>query len=311
MKVTVCMGAVGGKNMGAKTRDESIEILRGWAIIGVLLIHTTMYFKYSNNINILVAANIIIDVIAQAAVPLFFFISGFVLTLQSSTKVNYKEFYRKRFSSVVPQYLLISCFYLLYASITKSESPSIVSMLKLIILFDASFHLWFFKALLEFYLFYPLIWKIYRYVIRGSHPKLYLLLMVIVQTCWVYSSSIPTKPLWLAILLYGTTFLGWILYFVLGMTACLYKKVFIELVTRKSLSMLSMIGMLLIPISAAWMELFLGEKHYIAIVGRMLFEPMLFILVIMYLFTKSNTLCKQKNILKSLLLCLGSCSFGI
>lgn len=297
--------------MGAKTRDESIEILRGWAIIGVLLIHTSMYFKYSNDINLLVVTNIIIDIISQAAVPLFFFISGYVLTLNDSPKVSYKEFYKKRFGSVLPQYILVSCFYLLYSNIFKLEIPSILSMVKLIILFDASFHLWFFKALFEFYLFYPIIRKIYDDAIVGSHYKLYLLFTVILQLLWTNSNSIPAKGLWLEMLLFGTTFLGWIVYFVLGMLACSYKKALIELVTENILKIITIMGILLVPISAAWIDLFFGEKHYIVSIGRMLLEPILFISVIMYLFAKSNTLYKFNSVFSNLLLYFGNYSFGI
>lgn len=297
--------------MDAKKKDESMEILRGWAILGVLLVHTSMYFKYSKDNDILVLINIIIDIVAHVAVPLFIFISGFVLARNYSVPLNYGQFYKKRFNSVLTQYLLISCLYLFYFSIYKSEHLSLVSMIKSIITFDASFHLWFFKALFGLYLFYPVIRRIYEHFILRSHYMRLLFLAVSLQIIWTFADTLLSKNIFVSMMLMGTTFLGWIVYFVIGMLAYSYKDTLLQLANKNSGKMLAFMLLILILVSVAWIDAYFGEKNQSLTFARLVLEPVLFVSMIAYLFAMSNTRYNSSSILKNLLLNLGNYAFGV
>ena len=70
------------------TINERIDVLRGIAIIAVIIIHITSYFTKFTTFSPLVIILASIDIYAHFAVPLFILISGYVLGLRYSD--NYK-----------------------------------------------------------------------------------------------------------------------------------------------------------------------------------------------------------------------------
>lgn len=61
-------------------RIGEVDYLRGFAVLAVIAIHTSSNSQILN-LNLLLIVNLIIDVFSHFAVPLFIFISGFVLSL--------------------------------------------------------------------------------------------------------------------------------------------------------------------------------------------------------------------------------------
>ena len=80
----------------AKQKDLSIEILRAFAVILVLFVHTASKFtimKYGTY----TVVYAFIDGIANAAVPLFVFISGYVLGKRYLLEIPYVSYLKKGF----------------------------------------------------------------------------------------------------------------------------------------------------------------------------------------------------------------------
>lgn len=193
-----------------------INYLRGFAILSVISIHTSAYFIKMTSINLLTIFYIIVDVFSHFAVPAFMFISGFVLYNKYYKSFDYQKFYVKRLQFVIPQYLIISTFYIIVSYynakiIGKPIEWNYLSMLYIYLTGEAFYHLWFFVLLIQIYILYPYILKIYGYFQSKHKLELFLIITFISSTVYNSFTDIP--------LLLGkiTLFNGYIFYFVFGM----------------------------------------------------------------------------------------------
>jgi len=193
-----------------------INYLRGFAILAVISIHVSTYNNKMTCINSLTFFYIIVDVFSHFAVPAFIFISGFVLYNKYYTNIEIKKFYINRLNSIIPQYLTISTFYMIalfYGAkiIGRSIDWSFSSILYRYVTGGAFYHLWFFVLLIQIYILYPYILKIYDYF--QSKHEIQLLLTITFILGIVYNSFIDmTLPIGKI-----TLFSGYIFYFVFGM----------------------------------------------------------------------------------------------
>lgn len=193
---------------------EEIGYLRGFGVLGVIAIHTTGYFTEVTQFNTLALVNLWIDVFSQFAVPLFIMISGFVLAKNYREDFSLKKFYMKRVRSIIPQYFLFSALYTAFNNwlIMKSNSldENAALILKNVWLSDASYHLWFFSIIIQFYILYPLLIKIYDLFQEKGRAELLIILLLIMQTLFMvglhtsYLSDIKLN------------FIGFLFYFALG-----------------------------------------------------------------------------------------------
>lgn len=83
-------------------KKNYIQVLRGIAILGVVLIHAISNIE-NNNINVILRQFI------NYSVPLFLFISGYLITSEKFNNKDYiKSFYKKRFLRIGIPYLVFS-----------------------------------------------------------------------------------------------------------------------------------------------------------------------------------------------------------
>lgn len=137
------------------TRYEKFDILRGFAIIAVVLIHITAPLATDGDI-----FSIIVNQVSRFAVPVFFFLSGWGLTMAESYKKSesYWSFLKARFSNVLPQYVVWNFIYLAYSDVWSVENFS--ELLKAFLSGTIYNHLYFVPVILTLYVFYPLLLKI-------------------------------------------------------------------------------------------------------------------------------------------------------
>jgi surface polysaccharide O-acyltransferase-like enzyme len=167
---------------------SEIDFLRGFAIFGVILIHISSYYTKMENTNILLSVNVFVDCFVSYAIPLFIFISGFVLAVNYYKDFSVWNFYKKRLSVIIPPYLFFSILYILFTSIKIEpfgfELPTWKEALIRIITANGYFHLWFFALIIQFYIFYPLIIRAYRFLKFKNQDYLPLIISFIIQVCW-------------------------------------------------------------------------------------------------------------------------------
>ena len=204
---------------------DEINILRAFAILAVISIHVSANFTNMDTINGLAALYMSIDVLSHFAVPLFIVISGFVLYNKYSDDIDIKRFYKKRLKSVLPQYLIFSTFYLAatYIGSIVLARPVNLDILHIIYRYltgGCFYHLWFFVLIIQLYLLYPVILRLYNYCdVRGRILELLFTVFLIGVLYNVY----PIPDIFILgastqILGVATKFIGYVFYLVLGMT---------------------------------------------------------------------------------------------
>src|SRR5208337_421025 len=145
-----------------------VDLLRGFAVLAVLIQHTSVNFASVYKIDGAVLINAFTYIAAQFAVPLFIVISGLVLSRKYSGDFSLLLFYRQRALSVIPQYLFFSLAYTVFFAIRYGKSLDMHEVMVNILTTKGSSHLWFFSILLQLYALYPLIITLYSKVDRSG-----------------------------------------------------------------------------------------------------------------------------------------------
>ena len=196
---------------------SEIVYLRAIAILAVISIHVSVFFNKMSGITFLTLLYMSINTLSQFAVPLFVCISGFVLYNKYQGLYSLKRFYKKRFLSVVPQYTFFTVLAFLFVYMGRNDLGRVQNFDAMDLIYQyltgtAFVHLWFFVLIIQLYIFYPIIEKIYSKSVE-THKIVELLIFLCVVQILYQIFSIGD------IFLIGkvTTLLGYIFYFVLGM----------------------------------------------------------------------------------------------
>jgi len=299
---------------------DEFEILRGFAIIGVLIIHTFSELQQINEFNAINITLIPLWTLSQTAVPLFIFISGFMLYKNYNDNYDIFNYYKKRFKRIIPVYLLFSIFYefYFYLFIELKFNITLANLYKIIadlLTASAFYHFWFIGLIVNFYIFYPLINK----VVNKYKRKLnYLLLLsIIIQILWISirvyflkminkNLNIFTTIIWYSIKYF---FLSDIAFFMLGIYICFKYNQNFKVLTSKSFSYILIAFFILFTIilSLLWLNKIHGPyKSIIQNVALFLYAPMILLLYKIALRIKN-----EKRLLKKIFLFLGKLSFII
>lgn len=292
---------------------EEINLLRAFGVLAVIAIHTSCYFTEIESFNTLLLANLWVDIFCQVAVPLFIMISGFVLAKNYRSDFSLKRFYLKRARSIIPQYVIVSAAYTIYNNQgAMKDNPLHVSfnlIIKNILNSNASFHLWFFAIIIQFYCLYPLIIKIYDYFKRKNKSVYLIAALLILQILWM--EGVHTVNLGLPI-----NFIAYLFYFGVGIYSWDH---FAQLRTiEKSSTPIFLVTSLALTIGASF-SIISGLRtgyHYSALpnyflMGPELIFPILRISAFLLCFNFARSLAGRKNIIERIMNRIGDYSFGI
>lgn len=189
-----------------KKHSISIDILRILAILAVIMIHTTSQTLQGFQFNIQkIPWTLFLDQVTRFAVPLFFFISGFVLELSYRGSFTYSRYIKRRASRILVPYIFWSFVY----SIIIFKNPLSWSFLITLILGNAEYHLYFIPTLIIFYILFPLIHKNYQFFSQKKViiPILLVEMMLLGYDYYLNAFQIHTI-LRVAILNFGIFLLG-------------------------------------------------------------------------------------------------------
>jgi surface polysaccharide O-acyltransferase-like enzyme len=204
-------------SQGREKYFSEFNLLRAFAIIAVISVHVSAYLSKMPELSFLTVTYMAVDVFSQFAVPLFIFISGFVLYNKYSDGVAIMPFYKKRFSSVLPQYLIFSSFYLaisFFGSIVlqKSIDFGFLDVVCQYLTGGCFYHLWFFVLIIQLYLLYPAIILVFSHFHTKGKSREFIILAYLVTVLW--NGSNMEDYIFAGII---TLFLGYVVYFILGM----------------------------------------------------------------------------------------------
>ena len=195
--------------VGSVSKEKS-NLVRGWAILAVVLIHVLAYFPgifdKSNYQWVMVA----LDQTARFCVPAFLIISGYGLSMKYDDEdVPWWKFVVDRSKKLLPSYLLWSMAAMLLMWMVPewvyyNRPESIWTQL---FFGQADYQMYFMPLILQFYILFPLIW-------RGRKKiNLWLMAALVIQLLaysWFGKTEGSSERFEYVISL------SWIFYFVLG-----------------------------------------------------------------------------------------------
>lgn len=175
-------------------RIDSIEYIRGLAMLGVVGIHTGAWMLSNPAANIHLFA--LLEIISRFSVPIFFFVSSFSLFRQYPVNLPFDtgRFYHRRLTRVLVPYVVGSILYMLhYSFLTGDWSIWFPILIYQFFLFGmASYQLYFLVILLWFYLLMPIWRRWVRQILQ--RPFLWLGLLLTAQIGFNYYSSYVLRP---------------------------------------------------------------------------------------------------------------------
>jgi|GEM_PF-1136520 len=224
---------------------DEIEKLRGFGILAVICIHVTANYIQVRKVDLLNISVMTLRMLSDFAIPLFIFISGLVLSIRYYPDLPIKRFLTKRLRVVLVPYLVFSLFYLnilgiiiqvirhllMGSALTFSwvRDRFITTLtssgnLSDILLFDPKYHLWFIALILQFYLVYPLLIKVYGHFEERRRMPLFFFTSFILIITWewhikpLFASHLGAHPAKLA-------FVTYLIYFIVGIFAGRNKRI--------------------------------------------------------------------------------------
>lgn len=141
-------------------RYEKFDVLRAFAILGVVLIHTTAPLATDGEV-----FSVVVNQASRFAVPAFFILSGWGLTISNSLErsKNYVSFIKKRLWGLLPLYLMWNVVYLFstgsFKEYTSLSLSTLNELAREIFLGGIHSHLYFVPIISLFYIIYPLLLK--------------------------------------------------------------------------------------------------------------------------------------------------------
>jgi peptidoglycan/LPS O-acetylase OafA/YrhL len=320
-------GIISSTNEGSSNKKfwiGELDYLRGFAIIAVIMIHTTAYFTVIGYLNLLVIINILIDIFSHFAVPLFIFISGVVLSSKYFNSFSHKIFYIKRAKHVIPQYLIFSIGYLLFSIIINSSPMRLKVIIFKILTASSYYHLWFFAIIIEFYIAYPILIKIYQnYERKGKTDTLITLSLfiqiitnVLILVLWSnLNGTITDKVLYLVS---ERIFISYLFYFMVGIHVGRNFNLCKDyILSVKPYKIITIIGILTVIISLFWISGIIrygswSEISKLYFIVPTILGPLFYLSIFLILFKISSYFSKIKDdLMPSTIYELGRLSFGI
>ncbi|QHW33388.1 acyltransferase [Paenibacillus rhizovicinus] len=164
---TSTIAAAGRMN---KERVPELEMLRGIAILGVLMVHSTSKAVVEVPNSILRGFYIFLNTFSLFCVPAFVFLSGFVLFYnyfeRPLTLFTIRTFYRKRLRQLVLPYLFVSLGYELVMHALNHRAWQPAGMLRQFgehLLTGKSYaHLYYILITIQLYVLFPLLLLLFR-----------------------------------------------------------------------------------------------------------------------------------------------------
>lgn len=149
---------------------NDIQILRGIAFLAIVLQHVIGHTGYLPNLGIRgVTALTILLGLVKFAVPMFVFITGFVLIYNYYDKLNYKRFIFNRFKDIFIPYVIWTVFYyfwLRWEHLVPKDNfkEGLNTIYSSVISGEGLYHLWYMVLILQFYILFPLFRKGFLWV---------------------------------------------------------------------------------------------------------------------------------------------------
>lgn len=200
------------------------NVLRGFAIIAVLTLHTISATRFSFHTDLPHwQVVVILDQFCRFCVPLFVALSGYSFWQKyQKQEMQWTRFLWSQSKKLLPWYILASAvFYLVFTFIPAWQSPGVTrSFIGQLWSGKADYHLYFVPMIFQLYLLFPVLYLVMKKLHQWSWVMVVIAGVFQVYLYLLYSSSTPSP--FIAHNLFTDQqqypwFFSWIFYFVLGM----------------------------------------------------------------------------------------------
>jgi probable poly-beta-1,6-N-acetyl-D-glucosamine export protein len=177
-----------------KPHIELFDYLRGIAILWVIMFHCFVVngvrlAPSSQNLEIdgvVAFINNNLNVIGLFPVPLFIFVSGFILAYKyPGNSFNAFQFVKKRLISILPGYLIFSILSIIALGVFTGF-PSLSSAIFMLLTFSANAPFWFFAIIVQLYILYPLLIRLYDYFETQNKLILLIAICILLNLAWKF-----------------------------------------------------------------------------------------------------------------------------
>ena len=229
--------------------QHEIDCIRGLAILIVMLRHTKVFWYADSGI----FPELWFHGWTFFAVPTFFFLSGFSLTMKYKNSLNIWSFYKKRFITLIPIYLLWTFLYTLISEFNQRPFYEILIQFILVAATGSVVTLWYVSVLFQMYFLYPFILKIFKKLNFVKRQLLIFVILIFMFVCYLFGDKVTD-----IIFLY-LYFGPWLIYFLIGIDIAFYWND-IKVILRKNQS-LKVILTILFLISFVTLPYFVTQTY--------------------------------------------------
>lgn len=199
--------------------QHEIDCLRGISILIVMLRHTKVFWYADSGL----FPDIWFHGWTFFAVPVFFFISGFSLSLKygdSIESLDTKAFYKRRIMTLLPLYVIWS--FLLFLVSDFDSEPFYFILLEFVVRtpIGAVLTIWYIFVVFQLYLLFPLVMKFYKKLNFKKRQLLIIGIVISMLLCYLLGD------LFTDIVFFYLYFGQWFIYFLIGINvACYWKEI--------------------------------------------------------------------------------------
>ncbi len=196
--------------MATSARVRAFDAMRGLAIIAVGVIHSSGFAWNPQARHTELVPYMLVRQLSGYAVPLFVFLSGYLLAQYTFLPADYGKFMRKRLTRLIPPYLLWSLIAIaLDAAAGKTWNAS--QIYQALLYGQASVPCYFVPMIMQLYITLP------AWIALARHKWLNIALALVISGgLWLYylwlGQATRSLPWW-----YMLTAGSWLLYFVVGL----------------------------------------------------------------------------------------------
>lgn len=179
-----------------KDRSYAIDFLRLVSILGVIAIHTsTSFLDRSTPLTLQFYIVHAVNQLTRFSVPLFFAISGFLLTSRYANISSLKKFYNRRFSKIIIPYIFWTLVYYLIIFPNPIFSLFSFNFLNNLLTGDASYQLYFIPVIILLYLIFPFIVTYKKLFFSKIFVFSFIIIEAIILSATYYSNTnLPIYP---------------------------------------------------------------------------------------------------------------------
>lgn len=303
-------------------RVEEIEILRSFAILGVVALHALNLTLWLYNRSLFVS----LQYYLKFAVPLFVLISGFVLGLKYRSDFSTIDFYKKRAKSIVPQYIIFSLIYMLYGYLSPDLFGIYVTPITLaefpvkLLTGSASPHFWFFILIIQLYFLYPFLIRLIDNRFFKNNFLMFFLFVLLLKFGWEFFKSdisvlMSTDSAMIkrfTVSTFRVSLFSYLIYFVLGIYASDHVDIIKKEFNKQKYTYFFIGVILLFPLLKACKSYFhFNIPPSYSKIKNIFLTPLLCIFFYIFLYKLSMILVRRKNLLKKIMILIGEYSFGM